>query len=898
MADEAAESVGGISVSASIDDSKVDAELNALLNHLRSVAERAQIGIPVSVQQGAAPTTTARPPAQQAAPRMVFGPGAGTAAQAAQSQTALQRAIAVELAKTGERYDETTGRIEKLGRAARAQQQSVAQIAAVPIQSSEIEPTLDEAKVKALFGAMLRSLQAVADEQAPTITPKVARAQRGTRVPRAAVADDRALQELSYEAQRQGGAAAPITGFAPLRTPTQIAAYRAEQQRRSDEMARVAAAAPPRLPARPARPANFGPSEPYLLPDERGVGGRAGRGRTRTEEDVLRSQEERLARAEAQAVSAGRTSRTQASALGGFLGGRRELIKAETDLAAASEKVRIAQRRLDDPAIIGNRRAFRHATEELTVAENERAAALQKVESFTSFTAGARNLLAVTAAGAAFGLGLKVVDTALTAVTTAAGNYFEIVTGFGGTSTRITAALGQQTIALHGNAEAALLAAEAQAGLSEASADALNQQLRVTTQIKAGAIAQQQASELFRAGAGVGNAPTGLYGGYGGVLGTAFLAQQLGGGRGFTETVQQDLSAFGKPQGGPDILGDFNRGMSYFTNGEFRQTIDDLARQQNQQTPLDQLQNLLGGFGGPLNIFKTEPQAPTTPFQQPLTQEAQDYLNNLNDAARRAAPILDATATAQYRQARSAEELATGIRAAAQAGDTYGVTLAQQQGIVVALGDAVADSGEKYRRATEQFAVGVGIADPATLGRLALAQERQRQLESRASLDAIRARQAFDRPGIIAGIGRQAEFARRTQIPAQAGLTGITQPLAPVGTGIVAANAEEQTRISAGQKLSIDLQAKLNANYEQGRRVLETTYRTAIVRNFGEAQGRAFDQALASLRQVSAQIVDIQANLSNEQAAYQTAQFNYQLQIAKRTLSDIEGLTGRDFRSD
>ncbi len=64
---------------------------------------------------------------------------------------------------------------------------------------------------------------------------------------------------------------------------------------------------------------------------------------------------------------------------------------------------------------------------------------------------------------------------------------------------------------------------------------------------------------------------------------------------------------------------------------------------------------------------------------------------------------------------------------------------------------------------------------------------------------------------------------------------------------------------------------------------------------FGQAAGQAFSDTLTQIKAVGQQIAGLQSGIINEQVAYQTAQYNEQLRVARRTLSDINGLTGRNF---
>jgi hypothetical protein len=103
-----------------------------------------------------------------------------------------------------------------------------------------------------------------------------------------------------------------------------------------------------------------------------------------------------------------------------------------------------------------------------------------------------------------------------------------------------------------------------------------------------------------------------------------------------------------------------------------------------------------------------------------------------------------------------------------------------------------------------------------------------------------------------------------------------------VGTGIVGANAREQAKINAGEKETIALQGTLNNYYDKGKQILLDTYQIPPL-------------LVNSIQAVGQEIAGIQAHISNEQASYAVAQYNYQLFIAKRTLSDIGGLTGKNF---
>ena len=185
---------------------------------------------------------------------------------------------------------------------------------------------------------------------------------------------------------------------------------------------------------------------------------------------------------------------------------------------------------------------------------------LQKLQGPSSI---ARNLLAGAAGGAAFGLAMAGVSETTKSLAPALGDAIDAASGFGAKSTAITSALAQQTAAQKGNVDAAIAQAAATAGLDSTTADYLSTQLKLTTQVKAGAIAQGRASDLFRATIGSEPAdPQGLLGGFGGLFGSSLLAGSIGGGKGFAEQVSGDFGAFSDRN-------NFNRDWWVLMRGQF-----------------------------------------------------------------------------------------------------------------------------------------------------------------------------------------------------------------------------------------------------------------------------------------------------------------------------------------
>ncbi len=625
---------------------------------------------------------------------------------------------------------------------------------------------------------------------------------------------------------------------------------------------------------------------------------------------IARQRDIAIARQEADILTAGRTARTASSTAGGLLiGPGQKRIELEQNLAAATRDYNSAQRyrltfdnaiaaKEGEAAVVGGRRAqilqreadaIRQRPDRTKAIEDE-TAALTKQEkaqgALVKFEKSplnlARNLAAVTLAGAAFGAGLQAINVAASALAPALGDAIDQVAGFGATSNKVTQNLAQQTTAAHGNVEAVLALADAQAGLSANSSEAIDNQIRLTTQVKTGAQAAAQAGGLVRAGIGANQqAPQGLLGGFGGVLGGPLLAQQLGGGTGFAETVGSTFQ-------------DFQRGSLAAGGGSVAGLPQPIVR-----NPIsDFFGNILGAnkpVGG-----NNQPQGPTQEQLDKiaaLTQERTDYETSLNDAAKRGAAALGLTGDAVVHFGKIVDTQTK--TAAQQQADFAASSLPAEFKKIAASGEALYDSNGKLItsydaviKGLEQPAVGQGITPPEQLGRANLAQELQREKESAANLPAIQAQQAFTLPSQINAIGRQAGYATQFQQPAQAALANLANPLQPPTTGIA---PSDQGRVSAGIKLAQSDQVKLNAYYQQGQDIIENTYKPAVLQQFGQALYQDFSSALSVIKQTGQQIASIQAGLSNEQAAYQVAQYNFQLFIAKRTLSDIGGLTDHNF---
>jgi hypothetical protein len=163
----------------------------------------------------------------------------------------------------------------------------------------------------------------------------------------------------------------------------------------------------------------------------------------------------------------------------------------------------------------------------------------------------------------------------------------------------------------------------ASAGLSSATVQDLQKILGPSVTAKAGANAAGQASELFRAALGNG-APSGLIGGYGGVLGSSFIGSELGGGKGFAETVAGDVKTSRQTPGSSDVID------TIFGGPAFSAGLGAAGRELRNELR-DNLGPLGGAFGPKENVLNPTIEGPTA--EQLKVQ--QDILNNFNEAVGR-----------------------------------------------------------------------------------------------------------------------------------------------------------------------------------------------------------------------------------------------------------------------
>ena len=608
---------------------------------------------------------------------------------------------------------------------------------------------------------------------------------------------------------------------------------------------------------------------------------------------------------EAEVLTQGRTARTGASSLAGFLfGGRRgeteakgRLTVAEQDVQSATRYKSIFDRIILDKKIdadlgsktakqqmlaIQNSRVYKAAEDQVAEAEGKRAAALKDVEKFTQGALpAARNLLAITVGGAAFGLGLEAFSKATemigSGLAPAINRAVDANSNFSASNTQVTASLAQQTAALQGNAKGAILSAAALSNVSSAQADYLTSALSPETMVKAGTAALSQGASLFKAaaGAGTGTSTQGLIGGYGGILGTPVFGSQLGGGQGFMETLAQNLQ-------------DFATAAAKAPPGAVEKSY-------TENTPSGQYQI----SSGPTSRDITEANA---------ARAARDaYISSLTDATKRGAGLTGQATGLSIQALKPGESGQSFIDAAAkistQAGG-FAKTMAESGYVLKDAFGNIASSGSDLATAFTDMAAGLSTPDLSTVTKQAQVmssyneniREAQDIGSRQAALQQVRFEQQKARPAFLDQLFRSSNLAIGQQNPVGAYLENLANPPIAAGAGIALSGKDDaatRRRVQAGIAAAEDSQKTLNAYYEQGRQIIDQTYKPAILATFGQAGAQVFDGLLNKAAAVSQQIQTIETGVTQEQAAYATHQYENDLRIAKRSLTDILQLTGQ-----
>jgi hypothetical protein len=851
MADEEAENIGGISVSIGASHARLPDDLAAAERVFDAwLSEMSSKTIQIRANLAA---TTAQAARATSAP-VVFGPKATAAAQAASTQPAFVRAINAELAKTGQTWDATTNEITSATKATREQKAAIIEVQQQAAQSTplNVDTGALQNDLNSILGT-LREIVGTAKELGSLPTVNVGTARGGAQGTSSSLTSrDRAVNtDLATRITRgvRGGRQA---GFPPLeetRGAAPSSGAFAPPLGQADRAALLSGA--PRTVPGGSR-YQFAPGTSRRQ-DTAAAALRAEQARDEQvfaastpdrEAQRQRQIEERIALQRATITAAGRTGRTESAGLGALFGGTQgKLIEARAQLSGAERAVTDAER-----AALPFRK--RIAEYDIDIANSSGKVATARIKARDAFVSDPKTVTALNNERKA----LEGQESALARLNKLQGGA-SILRNLGAVALGGAAfGAGLQVVgaALAVTDKALSPVIDRLTGFGTVAARVTDTLSDQTRQAQGNA---QAVVALAEAQAGLSSS-------------TAKVIQPL-------VTQQATIEAGNKAFG--DAINLFQTYQKLRTQG------------------IAGITTSTGGPGG-TGIAGTPSTAQALASLFGGLPSGTDQVASTQRGGR---------AGAFGPPARNAEQAATNI-------DIFNAGIQTINDQLVKGGDAIDKfsgslSGPDVQNTIQAFkdigapieliaalaSKNIGIAG---IGTGAGADQRAKSLLQALATsftvpDQALLQQQFNRQNLanIAAAGRQQAYQAQVQLPTQFALGAFANPNLPVGTGIA---PEDQAKVAGYLKDSNDLQAQLNAKYQQGQQIIDNTYKPAILRDFGNAAAVAFAGALADVKSTGAEIAKVQQTISNEQAGYQVAQYNFQLLIAKRTLGDIAGLTG------
>lgn len=511
---------------------------------------------------------------------------------------------------------------------------------------------------------------------------------------------------------------------------------------------------------------------------------------------------------------------------------------------------------------------------------------------------------AIQFAGLSYQIGQQVAGFLASSAGSVMKPFLDTITGFQSTTARVTADLAKELPGVGGQTGILFAQQGIQAGLSAGAVQYLQQTLGASVNAKAAANAQGTKSDLFRAAAGVGNAPTGLDTGYGGLFGTSLFAQQLGGGKGFGEQISGDLSALGgKTPQGPDLLGNLTKGLNFLTDPNYAAGVNQASVSHGGPTVG---QSINSGIGGTIQgIANSNPYAglllsnltgaasaiapqlsgatpmgvgggrfdPTFGVRGDNLKTVNAYLKDLNDTAGRGAKALGQANTATIQFFKTSADQQTAKDRAVAAGNSSALSLAEQGFGVYQTGPGgkqTLATSDQINPAFAQIAQGTNIPDQAVVAAAARSQIKAQVAQNAAST-------AFSVGGAGSGSGAGG------LIGGQFGLQLAANPFAAAGSGVA---VNFQSKLAPQLKAVSDLQNKLSA--EATSSITDMTQ--VVSQNMGSQAATQFTGYVDDITKTGAAIMAITSGLANQQAAVGAAQYGNSLRIINRSIRDAKGL--------
>lgn len=415
--------------------------------------------------------------------------------------------------------------------------------------------------------------------------------------------------------------------------------------------------------------------------------------------------------------------------------------------------------------------------------------------------------------------------------------WFDSISGFTATNQKVTKGLGDQLRQQGGNVGAVFGQMAMQSGLGVGAQAFLQSTLAGSAFAKAGGAAQGEKSDLFKAAAGI-ISPTGLIGGYGGIGGSAFLGEFMGGGKGLAEQIGLDLK--------------------------------DLNQKANARAPEF---GILAELLFPEDVAKTRQGALEAKKAAGAAREA--YAADLTDSMKRGAMSLGEAANSMMSVAGLADDVVKSFKdLGSEAADMVegGYVMVDEQGKVIA-------DQKKYRAALGQIAVGNTMPTSQAYASL---QARQLRAGRMASAEQRRF-------GDIMSLG-------------QMGVDLLANPFISPEAAIFSGGGPQITGLSAGTGLNADYESglvgRLAATREDQLKV-EEQYAGNVDR-LAQEIGKTNPELVGKFRSLAAEIggigetmAELQEGILRTQAGISETEYKNNLRLARRAREDALGLAGK-----
>jgi hypothetical protein len=497
----------------------------------------------------------------------------------------------------------------------------------------------------------------------------------------------------------------------------------------------------------------------------------------------------------------------------------------------------------------------------------------------------------VFAANIAYQVAMQAFSAVISAATPQAEKWVDSVTGFTATNQRVTKKIGESVRQTGGNLQTAMGQLALSSGLSGGAMEFLKGALGGASFAKAGAAAQTEKSDLFKAAAN-GNAPTGLVGGYGGLFGTGILGEFMGGGKGYAEQMGLDIKDFAGKAATAELVAGGPNGMTTPASGYG--SMDWMSGTFGPAFVAQMKENVVAS-GGSIT------QAPRNPEQEKAFKALTEYTNDFNESLKRGATAAGEVA---YTFTKVGEAIdPKDLEAFKALGDEAKDMAAANQVLVNAQGEVVSTQKE-FQAALAQGARGNAIGSP----------------------EAYAASQTMGIMGQFKGMAAQIGHALAISIPAQFGQQLAAQPFLAAQTGVYSPGAEKtlagsskvvgdllagakviQDELTAAGDQAVEAQAKWIDEQATFNPELQAKPAAAYHRYEGKALpdgdrvmgGGAiksvadqYREAMASVKESGIAIAKYQTLIADTQLKVAEKSYANNLRLSNRAVSDARGLAG------